>query len=30
VIVGGVVMGSVHKLDYGHKFEGSAARSVVA
>ena len=30
VIVGGVVMGSVHKLGYGHKFEGSAATSVVA
>jgi hypothetical protein len=30
VIVVGVVMGSVHKLGYGHKFEGSAATSVVA
>jgi hypothetical protein len=30
VIVVGVVMGSVHKLGYGHKFEGSAAASVVA
>jgi hypothetical protein len=30
VIVVDVVMGSVHKLGYGHKFEGSAATSVVA
>jgi hypothetical protein len=30
VIVVGVVMGSVHKHGYGHKFEGSAATSVVA
>jgi len=30
VIVVGVVMGSVHELGYGHKFEGSAATSVVA
>src|ERR1700674_5593144 len=30
VIVVGVVMGSVHKLGYGHKFEGSAATSVMA
>jgi hypothetical protein len=29
-IVVSVVMGSVHKLGYGHKFEGSAATSVVA
>jgi hypothetical protein len=30
VLVVGVVMESVHKLGYGHKFEGSAATSVIS